>query len=159
LTAWLSGSSPALRTNRKPSCPHAARSCVASHDATAWQGAPRGQRAARTTPLENGVRPWRQQWDALDGSVRVIRPLRHTGEPYSGINTIMLWVSSIERGYFSPHWMTFKQALEYKAAVRKGETGTPVVYADRIKRLERNDAGEDVERQIPFLKSYTVFNA
>lgn len=71
----------------------------------------------------------------------------------------MLWVSSIERGYFSPHWMTFKQALEYKAAVRKGETGTPVVYADRIKRLERNDAGEDVERQIPFLKSYTVFNA
>jgi antirestriction protein ArdC len=43
--------------------------------------------------------------------------------------------------------------------VRKGETGELVVYADRITRTETNDAGEETERAIPFLKGYTVFNA
>jgi antirestriction protein ArdC len=56
-------------------------------------------------------------------------------------------------------WLTFKQALELGGCVRKGEKGELVVYADRIVRAETNDKGEDVERQIPFLKGYTVFNA
>ena len=43
--------------------------------------------------------------------------------------------------------------------MRKGEHGELVVYADRITRTETNDKGEDVERAIPFLKGYTVFNA
>jgi antirestriction protein ArdC len=34
-----------------------------------------------------------------------------------------------------------------------------VVYADRITRTETNDKGEETERDIPFLKGYTVFNA
>jgi len=54
--------------------------------------------------------------------------------------------------------MTFRQALELGGAVRKGQKGTMVVYANRITRQETNDQGEDVERSIPFLKAYTVFN-
>jgi antirestriction protein ArdC len=42
--------------------------------------------------------------------------------------------------------------------VRKGEHGSLVVYADSIKRTEQGEAGEDVEREIPFMKGYTVFN-
>jgi antirestriction protein ArdC len=56
-------------------------------------------------------------------------------------------------------WLTFKQAIELNASVRKGEHGSLVVYADRIIRTETDAAtGEDAERAIPFMKGYTVFN-
>lgn len=42
--------------------------------------------------------------------------------------------------------------------MRKGEHGSLVVYANSVTRTETNDAGEDVERVIPFMKGYTVFN-
>ena len=54
--------------------------------------------------------------------------------------------------------MTFKQAQELGGHVRKGEKGSLVVYADRIRRTELDvDTGEEAEREIPFLKGYTVF--
>src|SRR5580700_8857136 len=59
----------------------------------------------------------------------------------------------------APIWMTFKQALEFNAHVRKGEQGSLVVYADKIIRAETDaDTGEESERAIPFMKGYTVFN-
>ncbi len=33
-----------------------------------------------------------------------------------------------------------------------------IVYADRFTKIESDDNGEDVEREIPFLKAYTLFN-
>jgi antirestriction protein ArdC len=33
-----------------------------------------------------------------------------------------------------------------------------VVYADRFTKTETNDQGEEIERDIPFMKAYTVFN-
>lgn len=54
--------------------------------------------------------------------------------------------------------MTYKQADELGAHVRKGEHGALVVYADRFTKTETNDKGEELERQIPFMKGYTVFN-
>jgi antirestriction protein ArdC len=71
----------------------------------------------------------------------------------------MLWSASVTKGYACPLWLTFKQTLDLGGHVRKGETGELVVYADRIRRTETNDKGQDVEREIPFLKGYTVFNA
>ena len=58
-----------------------------------------------------------------------------------------------------PFWLTFKQAQALGGNVRKGEHGELVVYADRITRTETDDKGEEIEREIPFLKGYTVFNA
>ena len=56
--------------------------------------------------------------------------------------------------------MTFKQAQEMGANVRKGERGTLVVYAGTLTRTDLNEeTGEEDERGIPFLKSYSVFNA
>ncbi len=49
--------------------------------------------------------------------------------------------------------------LELGAAVRKGETGTTVVFASSIIRAETVEKGDDVERTIPFIKAYTVFNS
>jgi antirestriction protein ArdC len=109
--------------------------------------------------LEQGVRPWVQPWNAEHAAGKIRRPLRHNGQAYSGINILMLWASAMEQGFTAPIWMTFKQALELDANVRKGEKGSLVVYANAITRTELDDiTGQDVEREIPFLKGYTVFN-
>ena len=111
------------------------------------------------TDLEQGVRPWLRPWNADHAAGRITRPLRHNGIPYKGINVVMLWSAATVKGYSCPLWLTFKQALELGGNVRKGETGELVVYADRITRTETNDKGEEIDREIPFLKGYTVFNA
>jgi hypothetical protein len=97
-------------------------------------------------------------WNALHTSGRITRPLRHNGIAYSGINTLMLWVSAMEQGFAAPIWMTFKQAIELNAHVREGEKGSLVVYANSITNAEDDGTGNEVEREIPFMKGYTVFN-
>ena len=108
--------------------------------------------------LENGVRPWAKPWSAEHLAGRISRPLRHNGEPYHGINVVLLWSEAVANGYAAPIWMTFRQALQLGGHVRKGEHGAMVVYANRFTRTETDDDGRDVEREIPFLKAYTVFN-
>lgn len=109
--------------------------------------------------LEKGVRPWLKPWNAEHAAGRITRPLRGNGIPYRGINVLMLWSAAMEKGFAAPIWMTFKQALEFNAHVRKGEQGSLVVYADKIIRAETDaDTGEESERAIPFMKGYTVFN-
>jgi len=109
--------------------------------------------------LERGVRPWMKPWNAEHAAGRITRPLRGNGVPYQGINVLMLWSAAIEKGYAAPIWMTFKQALDFKAHVRKGEQGSLVVYADKIIRTETDPkTGDETEHAIPFMKGYTVFN-
>lgn len=108
--------------------------------------------------LEKGVRPWMQPWRSRNAIGRVTRPLRHNGLPYSGMNVLLLWSEAMARGYVSPVWMTFKQAIELGGAVRKGETGSTVVFASRFTKAEADGHGGEVEREMPFLKAYTAFN-
>ena len=108
--------------------------------------------------LEKGVRPWVQPWSAGNLAGQVSRPLRHNGQPYSGLNVLLLWSESIACGYTSASWMTLRQANELGAHVRKGESGATVVYASRFTRTEKDASGGEVDRDIPFLKAYTVFN-
>ncbi len=108
--------------------------------------------------LEKGTRPWVQPWHAGKASGRATRPLRHNGQPYSGLNVLLLWSEAVARGFSSSIWMTFRQANELGAHIRKGESGATVVYASRFTKTEVDAAGGEVERDIPFLKAYTVFN-
>ena len=108
--------------------------------------------------LERGVRPWMRPWCIANAADRVTRPLRYNGLPYSGMNVLLLWSEAMARGFASPTWMTFKQALELGGAVRKGETGSMVVFASRFTKTDVGHAGEEFDREIPFLKAYTVFN-
>ena len=108
--------------------------------------------------LEKGIRPWMKPWSVEHTAGRITRPLRHNGTPYRGINVLLLWGEAMEKGYTAPLWMTYKQAAELKAQVRKGEHGALVVYADRITKTETDEKGEAVEHEIPFMKGYTVFN-
>ena len=109
--------------------------------------------------LETGIRPWTKPWNGEHAAGRITRPLRGNGVPYQGINVLMLWGAAIEKGYSAPIWLTFKQALALGGSVRKGEHGSLVVFASTFTRTESNQAtGEESERDIPFLKGYTVFN-
>jgi antirestriction protein ArdC len=109
--------------------------------------------------LEKGVRPWFKPWNAEHAAGRITRPLRGNSIPYRGINVLMLWSEAMTKGFAAPIWMTFKQALELNAHVKKGEKGSLVVYASKITRTETEEgSGNEVEREIPFMRGYTVFN-
>ncbi|AUD02153.1 ArdC family protein [Spirosoma pollinicola] len=111
------------------------------------------------TDLEAGNLTWRKPWHSDHLAGQVMRPLRWNGIPYQGINTLLLWGTAAEQGYASPYWMTYKQAVELKANVCKGEKATQIVYADKFTVEDKTDNNEIVTSQIPFLKPYAVFNA
>jgi antirestriction protein ArdC len=77
-----------------------------------------------------------------------------TGRAYNGINIPLLGHAADVLGYPVHGWMSFKQALNIGAAVRKGEKATFIVYADKFS-VKRE---EDDPKIIPFLKTYGVFN-
>lgn len=109
--------------------------------------------------LEQGVRPWMQPWSSGHAAGPVSRPLRHNGERYNGINILVLWMSALERGFDCPLWLTFNQAAQLKGHVRKGEKSSRVVYASTFSKTEQDDCGDDVQKDVAFLKQYSVFNA
>jgi len=109
--------------------------------------------------LEKGCRPWLKPWNAEHAAGRITRPLRHNGTPYRGINVLNLWMAATASGYTCPNWLTYKQSQELGAQVRKGEKGELVVFASKISRTEATETGEEIARDISFLKGYTVFNA
>ena len=109
--------------------------------------------------LEQGVRPWLRPWSAEHAAGKISRPLRHNGTPYAGVNVLMLWMEATAKGYTAPIWMTYNQAKELGAQVKKGEHGSLVVYANTFTKTETNqETGQDEEHEIPFMKPYTVFN-
>jgi len=108
--------------------------------------------------IEQGTRPWLKPWSTGNTAGRIERPVRHNGTPYRGMNVLLLWGDAMDKGFQSPQWMTYKQAQELGGQVRKGETGSLVVYADRYTKTETDDKGQEAEREIAFMKGYTVFN-
>ncbi len=110
--------------------------------------------------LKQGTRPWLKPWSGGDMAASgQTRPLRATGQPYRGINVLLLWIEAQASGFVSPSWMTYKQAQALGAQVRKGERGATVVYYGDSSRTVHDEAsGEEREKALRFLKTYTVFN-
>lgn len=103
--------------------------------------------------IEAGCPPWRKPWTG--GASGASLPLRHNGEPYRGINILVLWSIASAKGYTSARWMTFQQAKQLGGHVRKGEKSATVV---KFGTVEREDEDGDL-RQIPYAQGYRVFNA
>jgi antirestriction protein ArdC len=120
--------------------------------------------------LERGVRPWIKPWDDIAPPDALVLPLRSCGTPYRGMNIIALWAASLECGFRSRHWFTFKQALAMKACVRKGERGSFVVYYAEVGEKSDGDGkpsrapkskvanGDELGEARRILRGYTVFN-
>jgi len=77
-----------------------------------------------------------------------------TNRPYSGCNVILLWLAR-SRGWATPRFLTFKQAIDAGGHVRKGEHGTKVVF---VKQLHVKSDDEADSRIVPMMREYTVFN-
>src|SRR5215471_593786 len=105
--------------------------------------------------LEQGHIPWSKPWRSVRGEMPTSL---QTGRAYRGINVWILSVESMLRGFNSPYWVTYKQAKERGATVRKGEKGTQIVlWKPFTKTVEEN--GEDKEKKFFMLRYFTVFNA
>src|SRR5260221_4743731 len=102
--------------------------------------------------LERGAAPWVKPWSATPGKNAPQNAV--TNRPYSGCNVILLWLAR-NRGWASPRFLTFKQAVEAGGHVRKGEHGTKVYF---VKQLQVKDENDPDTRLVPMLREYTVFN-
>lgn len=100
--------------------------------------------------LERGVAPWTQPWrGGASGAPANFVSQRN----YSGINTLLLGLS----GYTSRYWLTYRQAVALGGHVRKGETGTPIVFVSAFdSKTETKRDG--TPQRVAFLKTYSVFN-
>ncbi|SMD02563.1 ArdC family protein [Primorskyibacter flagellatus] len=107
--------------------------------------------------IEAGTPPWRKPWTGSASGACF--PLRHNGEPYKGINVLMLWATGMSRGFNSARWMTFKQALDLGGCVRKGETSTKSVFYGTFEKDVEGSNGETETRASRFAKYNNVFNA
>lgn len=108
--------------------------------------------------LEQGVPPWIRPWRSGAG----VPSNMVTGKPYRGINVIMLNVAALCGKYTDSRWLTFKQANEIGARIRKGEHGTQIVFYQLRKKKDGTSSEADAEtakRGIPIMKCFTVFNA
>lgn len=82
-----------------------------------------------------------------------------TGTEYAGINIPNLWMEAEERGYTTNEWATFKQIKALKGTINKGEKATTIFFFKPTKIEEVDQTtGEEVEKTIPILKTYLVFN-
>lgn len=105
--------------------------------------------------IEKGVLPWQKPWNVTQsGGIGLMPSNAATGRSYSGINIALLWVAALDAGYPTHGWVTFQQAQQLGASVRKGEKATAVVFTKWLEK--ENDEGE-VEKR-PMLRSYYVFN-
>ena len=113
--------------------------------------------------LESGTTPWACPWNRQHGSL--LPANLTTGRHYRGINVLLLNLRQMAGGYPTNRWLTFQQAHSLGAHVRRGESGTRIVF---FKLLERDNAqdsrfqaanDEPARKVIPLLRSFTVFNA
>lgn len=108
--------------------------------------------------LEQGTPPWVCPWQERSEMPRNLV----SGKPYRGINVLVLYGEVMQHHYEDNRWLTFKQASDIGARVRKGERGTSIVFyrireADKT-RADASDGEVENARRIPLLKTFTVFN-
>ncbi|MFW6173864.1 MAG: ArdC family protein [Elusimicrobiota bacterium] len=101
--------------------------------------------------LEQGTAPWQKPWKG--GSSYAPVNLK-SKKPYRGINIFLLGCA----GYSSRYWASFKQVQQMGGKVKKGEKGHLCVFWKILSKKEHDKNGEEVEKNIPLLRYYKVFN-
>ena len=118
--------------------------------------------------IRKGTAPWQKPW----GPGESYRPANAvTGRPYTGGNSLYLNMRGEQRGFGDNRWATYKQIKAAGGQVRKGERGEQVLFFDNKRRIAVTDAEgkpkkvegkqvyQTVKRDVPFIKTFAVFNA
>ena len=107
--------------------------------------------------LELGALPWIKPWSATAAGSNVPQNAV-TGHRYTGCNVVLIWMA-MNRGWASPRFLTFKQALGAGGCVRKGEHGTKVYFVKMLyKKGEKMRDGRVADNNVTMLREYTIFN-
>ncbi|CAB4195843.1 COG4227 Antirestriction protein [uncultured Caudovirales phage] len=94
----------------------------------------------------NFIMPWNQSSGMPVNST--------TGASYTGINTLILWCESMDKGYASNTWATYKQWQSIECQVKKGSESTRCYkYGTGTKEVD------GVEKGYKYLKPFCLFNA
>ena len=90
--------------------------------------------------LKAGTAPWLKPWEPGIGNGQVpYNPI--TGKRYRGINALYLMLNQSDDN----RWLTYKQAQNMDAQVRKGEKGTTIQYWKfHEEQTKHDDAGKPV---------------
>ena len=117
--------------------------------------------------LKQGTAPWQKPWQPGESNA-FIPHNPTTGQRYRGINMIQLMAQERD----DPRWMTYNQAKDIGAQVRRGEHGTQVQYWKFTEQQDKTDENgkpvldkdgqpvkEEVRLERPKVFSATVFNA
>jgi antirestriction protein ArdC len=105
--------------------------------------------------LEAGVLPWHRPWRSQLPCNAV------SGAAYRGVNSLLLGLTAIERGYESSQWVTYRQAQRLGGHVRKGERATHVVWWEAPAPHGAADDDEDSEprsHRYWLARTHPVFN-
>lgn len=120
--------------------------------------------------IEKNPMVWERGWTAIDFDTPVNGK---TSKAYKGFNSLYLYMLQKSKGYGDSRWVTFNQAKELGASVKKGEKSSPVLFYqlyDKNTKKEFNSLTvrdmTDEEKQAymqenvrRILKYSTVFNA
>lgn len=95
------------------------------------------------------IKPWNSTFPMNYSSKRT----------YNGINVWILWSIAQERNYPTNYWLSFQNIQALGGRINKGEKSTPVFFFKTmtIKEIDEQ-SGDEVEKTIPLLKSYNIFN-
>jgi antirestriction protein ArdC len=105
--------------------------------------------------LEQGVKPWSQPWKGSTAATgKPVMPVNlASNRAYSGVNTLILWAEAMGRGYPTHQWLTFQQAQQIGARVRKDEKSVPVIF---VKWIDEEKEGKTYK--VPMARWFHVFN-
>ena len=95
--------------------------------------------------LQKGCVPWKQPWFGTTSAISYA-----TGRAYSLLNQMIL-------GGESGEFLTWHQIQQQNGHLRKGSRGRRVFFWNTFDKVEIKDNGETITKQVPYLKTYTVF--
>lgn len=111
---------------------------------------------------------WQAPWDE---HARFPRNAR-TDRRYHGINVVLLWIRAFEKGWASNRWVSYRQAEKMGGYVKKGSSGTPVVYwnfmdvpvdhedvsLEEYREMSEEEQADVDTESVPFSQTTHVFN-
>lgn len=94
--------------------------------------------------IENNPADWQRGWSNLSGA-----PINgKTGTAYRGINSLFLAFVGMSKGYTDPRWVTFNQAKDLGASIKKGEKSLPVLFFEFYDRQTKKAYDERTTRDM-----------
>lgn len=105
--------------------------------------------------LEHGEVIWRKGWNELGLPQNIV-----SGNQYKGWNSFLLNFITMHKGFKTPYFITYKQAMSAGGTIRRGQKGFTIIYwatvENKSKIIEVDGEEEFLTYRLP--KGHTVFN-